>query len=244
MKVEVPTTWEMHAEEEWLSPRAVALLVVSVLAVLYAIALLLIARRMLGAFTAELPWQAVLVTATTSFAIISGVRMLWRRASPEPTTVDKWIGWGASLALVLLAGGVSFPRGQSLDWVIWLPALIADHALRRRLCVDRPLKELTVAKRPAAGHEFQQIVRTRDSAGVETVTATLRADFVEGQRHATVYVAFCPPLAGVPRIAVAPVTDAEIKIVQAFAHGARIDVRLARAAPQARSVHLHVDART
>ena len=82
MKAEAPTIWELESDAEYLPPRSVAALVIGVLVALYAIALLLVARRAMGAFTAELPWQAVLITAFTSFAVISGLRILWRRAFP------------------------------------------------------------------------------------------------------------------------------------------------------------------
>ena len=81
------------------------------------------------------------------------------------------------------------------------------------------------------------------AAGGEMVAARLRADFVAGQRNATVYVGFCPPLARVPEITIDPVEGAEAKIVQAFAHGVRIDVRLAQVATEATSISLNVIAR-
>jgi hypothetical protein len=77
-------------------------------------------------------------------------------------------------------------------------------------------------------HITQQLTRVRDESGAETIRGTLRADFIPGQRHATLHVGFCPPLAALPKIAAEPTDgpDATIKIVQAFAHGARLDVRL------------------
>jgi hypothetical protein len=249
MKTEAPTIWELESEAELLSPRAVAAVVIGVLISLYAIALLLIARRAMGAFTAELAWQVVLAAALMSFAAISGLRILWRRTFPESlvakpqAAVDAWIGWGASLTLVLIAGGVSFPRGESQDWMLWVPVLVADQVLRRRLFEGREPTEPFITKPQAMGRDqLQQIVRTRDVAGHETVAATLRADFVTGQRNATVYLGFCPPLARVPEIEITPVDGAEVKIVQAFAHGARIDVRLARVATEAKSIFLNVNA--
>ena len=91
-------------------------------------------------------------------------------------------------------------------------------------------------------NQLQQIIRTRDADGRETIKATLRADFQTGQRHATVYVGFCPPLATMPEITVesADGPSAELKIVQAFAHGARIDVRLTQIAIEQTNVTLNL----
>ncbi len=74
------------------------------------------------------------------------------------------------------------------------------------------------------------------------IRAILRADFQMGQRHATVYVGFCPPLATVPEISVEAAAGnvSECKIMQAFAHGARIDVRLASPAWEETSVTIHL----
>jgi hypothetical protein len=247
MKAKAPTIWELESEGEYLSPQSVRAIVVGSLGALYAIALLLIARRMSGALTEELPWPAVAMTATLSFALVSGLRVLWCRSLTELQIAKPraaWIGWGASLTLVLLAGGVSFPRGDSQDWMIWLPVLAADQWLRWRLFGDQPAAQPVTAKSLALRiDEYQQILRSRDAAGMETVVATLRADFVEGQRNATVYVGFCPPLARVPEITIEPLDGAEAKIVQAFTHGARIDVRLAQVAREAMSLSLSVVAK-
>jgi hypothetical protein len=267
MKAKAPTIWELEAEGEYLSPQVMRALVVGGLVVLYAVALLLVARRMMGALTEELAGPVVVATALLSFALVSGLRVLWWRTFSEPEIVDSlspnlspnpspeyrgggfqkaWIGWGASLTLVLIVGAISFPRGGSQQWMIWLPVLAADQWLRWRMFAEKPPAEQMGAKAiqlQTAGDAWQQVVRTRDVAGVETVTAALRADFVEGQRSATVYVGFCPPLNRVPEISLAPLEGAEAKIVQAFPHGARIDVRLAQAAREAMSVSLNVVAR-
>jgi hypothetical protein len=219
--------------------------VISGMAALYAIALLLVARRMMGALTAELPWQAVAMTAVFCFALVSGLRVLWWTFS-EPQLAKSqaaWIGWGTSLILMLIAGAISFPRANSQAWLIWLPVLAVDQWLRWRMFGEGQVAELVAAKPPAAVDAIQQIVRTRDASGAETVTATLRADFIEGQRTATLYVGFCPPLTDVPQITINPLDGAEAKIVQAFSHGARIDVRLAQVAREATSLLISLIAR-
>jgi hypothetical protein len=78
----------------------------------------------------------------------------------------------------------------------------------------------------------------RDNEGVERVHGTLVAEFAAGQRQATVYVGFCPPLPRVPVIEVETVDgpDAELKVGQALCHGAQIEVRLPRPATEACTV--------
>lgn len=91
---------------------------------------------------------------------------------------------------------------------------------------------------------LQQLTRIRDEAGIETIFGTLRAEFAPGQRHATLHVGFCPPLAGVPSIEADPADgpDATVKIIQAFAHGARLEVRLTAPAAEPCSVLLEMTA--
>jgi hypothetical protein len=95
-----------------------------------------------------------------------------------------------------------------------------------------------------ASNVLQQLTRIRNDAGVESIFGTLRAEFAAGQRHATLHVGFCPPLAGAPTVDADPADgpDATVKIVQAFAHGARLEVRLAVPATEACSVLLEMTA--
>ncbi len=244
MTASAPTAGQVDTDNGAGSPRLVAALVIGVLVTLYAFSLLLVARRMMGAFTADLPWPALLATALAAFAAITGMRILWRRTFPEPIVVDPWIGWGATLTLVLLAAGLSFPGEHPRDWFIWLPLLICDQVLRRHL-FDAVGAGVVSPAKPQATLPTQQIVRTCDAAGRETIHATLRADFQAGQRNATVYVGFCPPLASMPEITVEPAAGpaADFKIVQAFAHGTRIDVRLAQVSIEQASVELNLVAK-
>jgi hypothetical protein len=84
------------------------------------------------------------------------------------------------------------------------------------------------------GEPLQQITRVRDAEGVESIHGTLHAEFAVGQRHATLHVGFCPPLEGQPMVEVEVIDgpDATVKVVQAFAHGARFELRLADAAEE------------
>lgn len=238
--------------EPLISPRGVMAMVVAVLASLILISLLLIVRRISGGITADLPLTTLVTTALSALAIVTGARMAWRRTFLEGTENDTTIGWAGSAAMVLLAIGVSFPAQRAEDWIVWLPVLVVDQLVRRRVFeLPGEFEEESKIAKPQADRQaalgadqVQQIVRSRDVSGAETVHATLRADFVPGQRTATVYLGFCPPLASRPEIAIEAEADAEFKIVQAFSHGARIDVRLVSTAVEAMSVVLNVTATT
>jgi hypothetical protein len=248
MRSQPNALWHLESQPLF-SPRGVAATVVGSLASLILISLLLIARRVSGGITADLPLGTLAATALATLAIVIGTRILWRRTFLEGTAVDCWIGWGGSAALLLLAIGVSFPAQRPEDWIVWLPVLVVDQLMRRRMFESRDTFQegLRIAKPQAAlqAEQVQHFVRSRDAAGHEVVQATLRADFIPGQRTATVYLGFCPPLASRPELTVELASGpvAEFKIVQAFPHGARIDVRLASTATQAMCVIINVTAK-
>ncbi len=75
---------------------------------------------------------------------------------------------------------------------------------------------------------LQQVMRIRDSGGQESVYATLRAEFLAGQRYASLHVAFLPAFAELPTIAAEVIEgpSAAVKVVQAMHHGVELEVRL------------------
>lgn len=239
MATSPPITWQDESKE-LLSPRAIAGFVIGALAMFNGLALFLVVRRMMGAFTGDLPFLMLVVTGLVTFVIVTGLRTLWRHSFLEATPYDHWIynRWmmGSSwLTLPLLALGLSTtPR----DWLLWLPLIAADQFLSRGKLFTSFSSAKTATPTQLADDQIQQITRTRDAVGQETIHATLRADFQMGQRHATVYVGFCPPLATVPEITAEAADEnvSECKIVQAFPHGARIDLRLASPAWEETSV--------
>jgi hypothetical protein len=92
---------------------------------------------------------------------------------------------------------------------------------------------------------MQRIVRERGVDGSEVIRGALRAEFAAGQRNATLHVGFCPPLAALPRIELetGEGPDAEVKVAQAFTHGARLEVRLSEPAEDACSVLVELTAK-
>lgn len=219
---------------------------------LAAIGLLLVTRRAAGAFDAELDVAPLAATLVLAAVVVFGGRVVWQRFNAgDSGRVEQALGWLGTVALLLMCFGAAWPKLSSFAWLMWLPLVGADWYSRMQLLrrtegasvqtLERSgIPPLTPPFKGGGSEEsvVQQLVRLRDAHGVESVRGTLRADFVAAQRHVTLYVGFCPPLERLPEIEVevAAGPDATIKVVQAFAHGARLDLRLGEAAEEACSV--------
>jgi hypothetical protein len=173
------------------------------------------------------------------------------------------VGWSGSLALLLLAVGCCYPGNRNLEWLIWLPLIVCDQFWRQTFFDGGEPGQTFAGERRAAAEEVeaaesgfararatcegaptdgadgetivQQLFRVRDPQGGEAVYGAVQAEFAAGQRTTTLYVGFCPPLGAAPQVvAVAPgCPEVQVKVVQALAHGARLDVRLPEPAEEA-----------
>jgi hypothetical protein len=233
---------------------AVRMAVAGSISALFAVGLLLLMRRVVGAVTADLPALHLFTTAIVAGVVVFGGRVVWRRwALSRPSAVssgpngerrdvgiERVIGWAGSAGIVLLALGCSL--GRAGDWLLWLPLVGVDQwqlqwFLRSQGTATTGrgfMGAATVDDEAIAGNELQRLVRVRDADGGEAIHGTLRAEFVAGQRQATLHVGFCPPLEHTPAVEVetGDGPDAEVKVAQAFAHGARLEVRLASVAEE------------
>ena len=151
------------------------------------------------------------------------------------------VGWGSSIGILLLAIGCAHPGDRLSDWLIWLPLCVADQFLRQSFFdggkptpMKVPFQQQSQEGSPSEETEqiMQQLFRIRDATGQEKVYGTLRADFKQGQRSTTLYVGFCPPLSHQPLVEAELLEgpDSSMKVAQALAHGARLDLRLDRPA--------------
>jgi hypothetical protein len=120
------------------SRTATAVTVLSLVALLNAIGLLIVIRRLLGALSVDLPRDAMFLTAVVMIAMVAIARIAWRRAFPlrncgllRLSWGDQIVGWGSSVGLALVALGCCFPAYLNSDWLIWLPMLAADQFLRQ-----------------------------------------------------------------------------------------------------------------
>ena len=233
---------------------ATRITVLAVIAVMFSVGALIVLRRLFGALIQTMPADLMLITAIVCTAIMALSRVAWRKTQPLPNGLDplaEWldvlVGWGSSAALALVAVGCCYPAYRNSDWLIWLPMLVADQFWRQTffdaglpglglMAVEEqeeifrfPSSEVSdKATRNDIQQIVQQLYRVRDETGNEVIYGTLRADFHKGQRTAVLHVGFCPPLPYLPEIEAdaLPGTPARLKIVQALAHGARLDVKL------------------
>jgi hypothetical protein len=219
---------------------------------------LLAARRYAGALDADLPLSALAPTAALAGAVVFAGRVAWRRSLAEAFPAggrfaELALAWGGSIGLVLAAIGCS-DFSHTRDWLLWLPLVVVDQFHRHWFLHGAWLPGASRKPRAAAiglndpdaaaqastsapgddGQVLQQLVRVRDAAGAESIRGMLYAEFAPGQRTATIHVGFCPPLDRLPQVDAEPAggPDATIKTTQALAHGARLDVRLARPADE------------
>ncbi|MBN1854105.1 MAG: hypothetical protein JW829_15365 [Pirellulales bacterium] len=100
--------------------------------------------------------------------------------------------------------------------------------------MDLPIgEENSLSLPPCQDRVLQKITRIRDVAGHESLYGTFCAEFMPNDRTVILHAAFCPPLVIIPDVHVEQTSgpDATIRVTQVFAHGARIEVRLAQPAP-------------
>ena len=86
----------------------------------------------------------------------------------------------------------------------------------------------------------------RRPTGPNELSGWLRMPFAAGQRTGSMHVAFCPPFAATPELAVEQIDGPEVRIktAQLLPYGARLDLKLAAAAEEPTAVLLQFSART
>ncbi len=90
---------------------------------------------------------------------------------------------------------------------------------------------------------IQQLIRSCDDEGNESMAGKVRLNIAAAQQAGRVHIAFSPPFSKSPEVYIEPgICDVEfqVKLSQAFAHGARIDVRLNEVAELDTTVWLEV----
>ncbi len=153
---------------------------------------------------------------------------------PANRTTD-WLIWLPLLVADQLWRQNFFDAGEP-----WAPSNYDEASLTvpptrtipTRAVVDAPKQDYSELQ-----NIVQQLYRLQNDQGLDVIYGTVRADFVAGQRTAVVHVGFCPPLAYLPEIEAEALPGtplqgsmAKIKVVQALAHGTRLDIRLPAAA--------------
>jgi hypothetical protein len=155
----------------------------------------------------------------------------------------------AALLVSVMTPGTSLPAALAtllfagvIEGLFWRHIAVALRAVATEPAVDLPYRSAQGAETAAEQNEteeeayparlLQQIVRTRGEAGGEAIHAVLRAEFQPGEQVQVLHIAFCPPLASLPRLQAMTHgrTVADVKVTAAHTFGARLEVHLASSA--------------
>jgi hypothetical protein len=213
--------------------KLVAQLVVASIGISLAIGAFLLTRRAQGAFSAPLPLLQLLATACAAAVWAIVVRELSCR---EPLYISL-----AMVVLLMLAFACSHPGTRVVDWLVWPAAMFAT-VLGPRLRGGAPSRSPQRTELPNPAHDgegdservLQQLTRVRTANGQDAIRGLLVGEFAEGERHATLYVAFCPPFERLPEVEanVADDIDATVKLTQVLHNGAQLELRLSEPATE------------
>jgi len=221
---------------------------------------LLFIRRMTGDVYQPLEPAALIALAVVAATIASSQRLLWRSmmgGAAFGSESARLVLPG--LALLLLMNAVSVP--ESSPWALgaaWLlialeecswcvapglfarrggsrtppPAPAATRTMRAESAVVNVAEDENGEEEEFPAGVLQQMVRKRDSHGVECVSGWTRGRFAAGERTLNLHIAFCPPLEGRPHVDVHQVAGplASVKLGQIESFGIRFEVRLSAAA--------------
>jgi len=227
-------------------------------ALLFVAAGVLCWRRMGGQLSLPLGPAALLAVAATAAAAVAAGRVAWRYGRNERACgrFDRLVPGGLTVAVVLVGAALSLPGtspgglfalwgilvAEELGfwcptaWRRWRSRRPVARSVERAVRVDPPqapaphsAADAGVEHERPTGDVLQQLTRSRGADGVERLSGWLRVPLTAGQRNTSVHVAFCPPFARTPGIAVRQLEgpQARIKTVQLLPYGARFDLKLA-----------------
>jgi hypothetical protein len=253
---------------DWLWRRLVA----AALLLVMSFSVLLLMRRLSGAFQplGGMSLVAVMLGLVACGAVLrlGGVavhRSDWRSS-----------GWASQLlssfCLLLVGGALTIPGSPPWALVLlWAGILAAETAwwgcfLWRSPRVSRPIalrrfrprgrvpedvaRDVTRAQRDmsdrigALSDVTQQLTRSLEHDGGETLHGLVRAEFAPGERLRQVHIAICPPMAAAPELRAVLVDRpaATVKVAQRETFGVRLEVRLAAAVQQTERVTIEFQA--
>lgn len=234
---------------------------VVLLAVLAPLGLLLLARRLAGAFDRPLEFPTLVLLALVLALLRAAACRLMGNARPY------WLTACFDGALLMAGAAVSVPGSSGLGlaafWGVvaaavgyaWRPRPAAGKEEAQAIPVAPPAEPLGLAPSEPLDQELveemvpddvvQQFTRRQLGDGTELVEGWLRVVLVPGQANANAHLGFCPPLARAPELTCEQVSGpaARIKLPQVLPHGARLDLKLARPADTPQAIVLQFSAR-
>jgi hypothetical protein len=211
------------------------------------VAVVLVARRLAGALRTPLPWLALFAIGMALAATAVAVDRLWPSGRSRASLLKMALPIALSLTISV---ALSLPDAGWALLLLWAPPLVVQTAWHARAwsrgLTTHPLTTHhsplgfpeNATANPAAGDVVQHFVRSISADGRETIAGAVCANFAAGQRTANVHIAFCPPLAAVPELEFEQTEGpaARVRLGQALAHGARLEVRLEEPARESERV--------
>lgn len=185
---------------------------------------LLLARRLVGGL--ETPLQTV--PALLAGLAISATGYLLRMRFPLLQSTRG--GYTIKLAIALLLVALSLPGTTIFAlFALWLPSVLSEsyqtyvsHSPLHPLADD---SDLAADEPPLSPDVVQQFTRVRSESG-ETISGVVRVEFLPLEQTSIAHIAFCPPLARDPIIALNVLDgDASIKLGEARTYGMRLEAK-------------------
>jgi hypothetical protein len=229
----------------------------ALLVLLCVLAVVLLVRRLTGAFAQPLSGFGFVLTSLGVVAAAAALRQspISTRYSVLSTQHGRWLTIAPSAIALLILIALTVPGtpawSLALAWMVligsetayWLRDRLPNwprawHAPRERGS-SAPEPKLDEPELPSG--LIQQITRTREEDH-ETIHALVRASIAADDRLAIVHLSFCPPLVAQPELTAHALDadDAEIRITQTETFGTRLEVRLPQVAASPRDVLVEV----
>jgi hypothetical protein len=229
----------------------------AVVVLMPALTLVLVVRRLGGAFDRPLSGLSIALAALAIEMAACLVRTLVRSPKYEVLRTKSPIGFGivsavAGLILVSMTLPGTPTVGAVFAWLVLIAGEVAQGMFHFRPEVwrrwtarpaavsdSRSIRAAEEAEIPAG--LVQQLTRVREGDR-ESLHALVRAEIPGGDRLAVLHLSFCPPLAEAPELTAHAVDadGAEVRVTQVETFGARIEVRLPRDEAAPRSVLVEV----
>lgn len=203
--------------------------------------LLLVARRLTGGFQRPLDDSGLLAWAVVGASLAGLFRLVASRCGWSPLALLV-----APSALLLPFAAVLSPGVTMMGLVMLWSVVLAEEAicwltLFKKRPPAAPVAEIAAIELPDppavdASLETlpegvtQQVTRSVDEEGAETLWALVRIEFREGERTKNAHVAFCPPFDCVPTLYLEHLDgdEASVRATQVEAFGVRLELRLAK----------------
>lgn len=223
----------------------------ALLAVLLALSLVMLTRRLGGAFVQPLPGLTFVVVAIGLSLAAAFVRL---PAVPRAGYLLFALpGLAAILILAALTLAGTPAAAIAVAWFVVIASEAASWLAPYRPKIEPQSSPRSIANRVDTGEAeaeceaelptglVQQLTRVREGDR-ESLHAILLAEVPASDRQAALHIAFCPPLDAAPELTAHALDSnhADVRITQAETFGARIEIRLPAVSAEPRTILVEV----